>query len=109
VHFFQLNEEFEGILGGGTVKKIADNWANCEPKIISVAQTSKSKAVVSILSFYSDLSVFGIQHFILIFYCQFCNILFLNIPEQMSCAALELLPLLIFNVVITVPLYLISM
>jgi hypothetical protein len=22
------------------------------------------------------LSVFGIQHFILIFYCQFCNILF---------------------------------
>ncbi len=76
MHFFQLNEEFEGILGGGTVKKIADNWANCVPKIISVAQTSKSKAVVSILSFYSDLSVFGIQHFILIFYCQFCNILF---------------------------------
>jgi hypothetical protein len=36
------------------LKKIADNWTNGVPKIVSVAQTSKSKAVVSIPNFYSD-------------------------------------------------------
>lgn len=72
------------------VKKITDNWKKFVPKIISVALTSKSKPVVSIPSFYSDLSVFGIFYgalFITFYSCQVFNIFLLKF--QKKCLALH--------------------
>ncbi len=85
-------DEFDLILGEGTCKRFREKWLIAVPIILELARSSTTASVKKILESYSKHVSFGIlinisRKFLTANDC-FCT-------EENSCAALEVLPLLV--------------